>query len=84
MEYMAMGKPVIATDGGGTKEIVKDRETGFLVDQSNPEQLAGKIEILLNDAGLRSEMGIKGKTRVSELFSIDQMTTKYVDLYFNR
>ena len=36
MEYMALGKPVIATDGGGTKEIVDDGETGFLIGQSDP------------------------------------------------
>ena len=81
MEYMALGKPVIATEGGGTKEIVEDMETGFLVDQSNPEQLAEKIEILLNDAGLRTEMGVKGKARVSQLFSIETMTKKYVEIY---
>lgn len=83
MEYMALGKPVIATDGGGTKEIVQDGVTGYLVDQSDPGQIASKIEILLNDAGLRMEMGAKGRKRVSELFSIEKMTGKYVDLYFN-
>jgi glycosyltransferase involved in cell wall biosynthesis len=84
MEYMALGKPVIATDGGGTKEIVDDGVTGFLIGRSDPEQLASKIEILLNDQSLRAEMGAKGNARVSELFSIEQMTGKYVDLYLDR
>jgi len=84
MEYMALGKPVIATDGGGTKEIVDDGVTGFLIGQSDPEQLASKIEMLLNDQGLRTAMGEKGSSRVSESFSIEQMTGKYVDLYLNR
>jgi len=84
MEYMALGKPVIATEGGGTKEIVDEGVTGLLIGQSDPAQLASKIEMLLNNEGLRSEMGKKGNERVSELFSIEQMTGKYVDLYLDR
>ncbi len=84
MEYMALGKPVIATDGGGTKEIVADGNTGYLIQQSDPEQLAEKIEILLNDPDMRKRMGMKGKERVAEIFSIDQMTKKYLDLYLAR
>lgn len=81
MEYMAMEKPVIATNGGGTNEIVTDNETGFLVNQSDPEELAGKMEILLNDFNLRNKMGLAGKRKVMTGFSIEQMTRKYCDLY---
>jgi glycosyltransferase involved in cell wall biosynthesis len=83
MEYMALGKPVVATDGGGTREIVDDGVTGFLIGQCDPEQLASKIELLLNDKDLRTKMGDKGIARVSDLFSIEQMTAKYVDIYLN-
>jgi glycosyltransferase involved in cell wall biosynthesis len=81
MEYMALGKPVIATSGGGTNEIVLDNKTGFLVNRSDPQQLAEKIEILLNDAELRKRMGIAGKERVHELFPIHEMVNKYVSVY---
>lgn len=81
LEYMALGKPVIATSGGGTNEIVKDNETGFLVNQSDPEELAGKMEILLNDDDLRTKMGLAGKKKVLTGFSIEQMISKYCDLY---
>jgi glycosyltransferase involved in cell wall biosynthesis len=81
---MALGKPVIATDGGGTKEIVDDGVTGFLIDKSDPVQLAYRIEMLLKDPEMRIAMGEKGRARVSELFSIESMTGKYVDLYLNR
>jgi glycosyltransferase involved in cell wall biosynthesis len=63
---------------------VDDGVTGFLIGQSDPLQLASRIEFLINDNGLRTTMGEKGKARVSELFSIEQMTGKYVDLYLNR
>jgi glycosyltransferase involved in cell wall biosynthesis len=81
LEYMALGKPVIATDGGGTCEIVLDNKTGFLINPSNPEELAEKLEILINDRQLRKTMGLAGRERVMNEFSIDQMVSKYTDLY---
>ncbi len=50
---MAIGKPVIATSGGGTDEIVEDQKTGLLVSTSNPDELAEKIEFLLNNPQMR-------------------------------
>lgn len=81
LEYMALGKPVIASLGGGTNEIVEDTETGFLIRQSDPDQLAEKIEILLNNAELRTKMGLIGQERVKETFSIDCMVSKYIFFY---
>lgn len=81
MEYMALGKPVIATIGGGTDEIVEDKKTGFLIKTSDFEDLASKINFLLNDAALRARMGKEGKLRIEKNFSIDLMVSKYVTLY---
>jgi glycosyltransferase involved in cell wall biosynthesis len=81
LEYMASGKPVIATSGGGTNEIVDDGKTGFLVGPSDPTELAEKMGILLNNLRLREDMGIAGKERIMNYFSIDLMINKYIDLY---
>jgi glycosyltransferase involved in cell wall biosynthesis len=81
MEYMSLEKPVIATSGGGTNEIVIDRETGFLIPPSNPRELAEKIEILLNNEQLRKKMGLNGKDRIQKVFSIDTMVHKYIHYY---
>ncbi len=81
LEYMALGKPVVATDGGGTNELVDDKKTGFLVKPSDPKDLAEKIEILLKDSELRSRMGICGNERVKESFSISSMVNKFITLY---
>jgi len=81
LEYMASGKPVIATTGGGTNEIVEDKKTGFLIGPSNPTELAEKMGILLNNLQLRESMGIAGKERILNYFSIDLMINKYIDLY---
>lgn len=81
LEYMALGKPVVATDGGGTNELIDDKKTGFLVKQSNPEDLAEKIEFLLKDSDLRKRLGICGNERVKNMFSIDIMVNKFIALY---
>jgi glycosyltransferase involved in cell wall biosynthesis len=81
LEYMAFEKPVVATSGGGTNEIVVDNVTGFLIRPSDPEELAMKLELLLNDSELRTRMGHAGKERVMDEFSIDRMARRYIDLY---
>jgi glycosyltransferase involved in cell wall biosynthesis len=81
MEYMALRKPVIATDGGGTKELVTEGETGFLIPQKSPSLLAEKIDELLNDDKLRELMGAKGEQKIREEFSIAKMIRGHVSLY---
>jgi glycosyltransferase involved in cell wall biosynthesis len=81
LEYMSLGKPVIATTGGGTNEIVEDQKTGFLIKTSNPEELAEKIEMLLNDAELREKMGMAGLQRIKSFFSINRMVNEFIMNY---
>jgi glycosyltransferase involved in cell wall biosynthesis len=81
MEYMALGKAVIATGGGGTPEIVVDGETGFLIPPRSPEILAEKIIYLLENKDLCKSMGIKGRQRVLEEFSMKNMMEGHLDLY---
>ena len=81
MEYMALGKPVIATNGGGTNEIVLDRETGFLVKPESVEELTSKIEYLLENEKVAIIMGSKGRKRIKQEFSLEKMTKSFVDLY---
>ena len=81
LEYMALEKPVIASSGGGTNEIVEDQSTGFLISPASPEELSEKIEILLNSAELRKKMGIAGKQRINNIFSIEKMVHHYISIY---
>jgi len=81
MEFMALGKPVIATDCGGTRELIKDGETGFLVKPKSPEELASKIEYLLDNNKIASNMGERGKERIKKEFSIEKMINSFVGLY---
>jgi len=81
IEYMALGKPVIATEGGGTSELVQEGLTGYLVQVAEPDTLAEKMDILLNDADMRYRMGEAGKNLIMNRFSIDIMVNRYVALY---
>lgn len=81
MEFMAAGKPVIATDGGGTNEILQDHKTGYLVKVSDPLELAHKIEVLLSDDNKRIEMGKTGRKRIETFFSIDLMANSFSSIY---
>ncbi len=81
MEYMALAKPVVATDGGGTKEIVDDGKTGYLVQAGQAGELADKIRLLLNDPVKREIMGTAGQAKVRNQFLLSVMVDRYITLY---
>lgn len=81
LEYMALGKPVIATAGGGTNEIVEDGKTGFLTKTSDPADLAEKIRYLILHPDIAQKMGEEGKKRIEDAFSIQKMVDSYFRIY---
>ncbi|MEX0290852.1 MAG: glycosyltransferase [Flavobacteriaceae bacterium] len=81
LEYMALGKPVIATKGGGTDEIVLSDRTGYLIPSKSPGALSNKILELLEQPQKAKEMGTLGKNRIKDQYSLEKMTTIYFDLY---
>jgi glycosyltransferase involved in cell wall biosynthesis len=81
MEYMALEKPVVATDGGGTREILADTVTGFLVPPQRPDLLQERIEYLLDHPGEAAAMGAAGRRRLQERFSLDAMVDQTLAVY---
>jgi len=81
MEYMALGKPVVATDCGGTRELVLDGKTGFLVLPADSKSLGFRIEQLLDNVELAVKMGNEGRKRIEKEFNLEKMTDSYVVLY---
>lgn len=81
IEYMALGKPVIATRGGGTNEVVIDNQNGYLIDADNNGQLIEKIETLMKHKNLMNDLGNKGYQMVQEKFDIKIMTNHYINVY---
>jgi glycosyltransferase involved in cell wall biosynthesis len=81
MEYMAAEKPVVVTNGGGTVELIADGEHGFLVPPSAPESVAEKIELLLDDPARAKAMGVAGRRRLEECFSLKQLVENHLRMY---
>lgn len=81
IEYMALSKPVLATRGGGTDELVFDGHNGYLLDSGDQDQLENKIEFLMKNHDLRSDIGINGRRMVIEKFDLRKMAKEYISLY---
>ena len=83
LEYMVLEKPVVATEGGGTNEIVVDDETGFLIPPFDAQVLVKKINYLFDNQEEAIQFGVNGKQRVYEYFSLPRMEKDYINLYEN-
>lgn len=81
LEAMVRGKPVIASDAGGPREIVLAGETGLLVPPNDAAALADAILKVLDDLGLGRKIGEAGRRRVEECFGIRTMIGKIEALY---
>ncbi|MBN2406773.1 MAG: glycosyltransferase family 4 protein [Elusimicrobia bacterium] len=69
LEWMSVGRPVVASRVGILGEIVRDGFNGFLVDPGDPAQLSAKIVKLLADRALNEEMGRNARAFIEENFS---------------
>ncbi len=70
VEAMGFARPVIAAAHGGLIEIVQDGVTGLLVPPRSAVALAGALERMAADAGLREAMGRAGRERQRTVFSL--------------
>ena len=78
-EAQLMEKPVIATNVGGIPELMKEGETGFLIEKGNSTELFEKLSLLLNDLEKSNEMGKKGKNFVRDNFNLDKICNDFLN-----
>ncbi|MCK9859382.1 glycosyltransferase family 4 protein [Paenibacillus sp. ATY16] len=84
VEAMATGLPVIATRAGGMQEIIQDGETGFLINQTEIKtELTAKLLLLLHNAALRRQMGVKSRQRVEQLFTWEHTAKRWLKIQRN-
>jgi glycosyltransferase involved in cell wall biosynthesis/GT2 family glycosyltransferase len=83
IEAMAAGRPVIAYDWGAPSELIRDGETGFLVDFQNMDQLVDRVKTLCENPGLISKMGDQGRVFVSAHYSAKRFVERLKDAYSN-
>jgi len=80
LEAMQFHLPVISTREGGIPDLVSDTVTGFLVEQKNAEQLANKIELLINNPALRIQMGNAGYELFKKEFTLPKFEKTLTDI----
>ena len=81
LEAMACGLPVIASAVDGTKEVIIDSATGYLVDPDDLRAYINRLSELIRDEKKRKIMGERGRERVEKHFSYHKMIKKVFDIY---
>ncbi|MDT7893738.1 MAG: glycosyltransferase family 4 protein [Armatimonadota bacterium] len=82
LEAQAAGIPVIGTKVGGVPDVVRDGETGILIQPNDAKTLAETIELLITNAELRRQMGIAAAQFASnEQFQVEFMVRKIEEVY---
>lgn len=83
MEGMAAKKAVVATDVGGTGELIIHQKTGLLVPPNNAEALATALSTLLDDPTLATQLAEKGFQHLVDGFSVEKMVDKTQQIYLD-
>jgi glycosyltransferase involved in cell wall biosynthesis len=81
IEAMACERPIIASNIGGIPEIVEDWKTGLLYNPHDINGLSEKIEIFIEDEGLRKRMGKRGRKKVEKKYNWDVLVNKWIKIY---
>lgn len=81
LEAAAVGRPLVATDAPGCREIVRDGDTGLLVRAGDVADLAEAIGRLLDDPAARARMGARARRLVEEEFSEADANARTLALY---
>jgi len=83
LEAMACGKPVIAAPNSGIPDVIKDGINGFLINNNQPNLLAEKIIMLLNDKKHRENIGLAARKTIEDKFTwesfVEQLTKLFRD-----
>jgi glycosyltransferase involved in cell wall biosynthesis len=81
IEAACCGRPVVATDVPGCREIVRNDDNGLLVPLRDVEGLANALERLIRDGALREQMGARGRQRVREEFRAQRVVEETLAVY---
>jgi glycosyltransferase involved in cell wall biosynthesis len=81
LEYLAAGKPTVATNVGGNSEIIEDHVNGLLAPRQEPEALAKCITELLENPALAARIAHSGRERVRRDFSFERLIANIDDMY---
>lgn len=80
LEAMASGLPVVVNGIGGIPELIKEGVTGFLAPRHNPEELLAKLEMLIQDAGLRLKIGRAARQSCEEYYYTERQLREIISV----
>jgi glycosyltransferase involved in cell wall biosynthesis len=81
MEYMAAGKPIVATAVGGVPDLIEDGVHGLLVPPGDPRAFADAVLRLLREPATASRLGEQARARQQSEFTMDAMVRRFEELY---
>jgi glycosyltransferase involved in cell wall biosynthesis len=81
LEALAAGCPIVATDTGGTWEVVADGVTGFLAPVGDVDTMARRLRDLAADDQLHSRMSTASRERAERLFGLEEVAARHIALY---
>lgn len=81
LEAMACGKPVVASNIGGLKDMIADRESGILVSAGSSLELGQAIVSLLKDEHLSKSIAIKARRTIEERYSPEKIARQTLEVY---
>ena len=81
LEAMATGLPVLATDVGGNRELVREGRTGTLVPRDDPESMARALRSYAESAELCRRQGREARRAIENEFGMEAMVSGYMKIY---
>jgi glycosyltransferase involved in cell wall biosynthesis len=81
MEAAFSRKPIVATDVSGVSDLIEDGQSGYIVEVNSPEQLADRIERLLDNPEMALQIGTRGYERVREYCDFDKNIRKLIGIW---
>jgi glycosyltransferase involved in cell wall biosynthesis len=81
IEAAASGRPIVASDIPGCREVVRHLENGYLVPPSHHRALVSALNLLICDDDLRKRMGLRGRRIFEQTFSLDGVIRDTLELY---
>jgi L-malate glycosyltransferase len=81
LEYMAAGKPIVTTDVGAAREVIRDGRNGFIVAPDDDAAMFERLAQLVDDADRRQAIGLAARVSVEQKFTREAQLTAITTLY---
>jgi glycosyltransferase involved in cell wall biosynthesis len=81
LEYMAAGRAIVATEVGGTRELIQNGVHGLLVPPGDPVAFAATIRRLLDEPALANRLGAAARKRIHENYSQQRRVMRFQEFY---